>query len=73
MENYMIIMPSVAIEVSYKVLAPISVAAGLTFLGLFIYSPRFRKCPNDLVIGQIMAQTVFDAHWLTAAASQGYE
>ena len=58
------------LEVSYKILAPISVLAGLCFLGLFIYSPKLRKSPNDLVVGQIMAQTVFDAHWLTAASQE---
>ena len=59
-------------EVSYYVLAPVSVLAGLSFLALFLCRRDLRKSPNDLVIGQIVAQTVFDAHWLTANYQHKY-
>ena len=61
------------VDASYMILAPISVLAGLCFLTAFIYSRKFRESPNDLVLGQIMAQTLFDAHWLTAINEGSYE
>ena len=53
------------LQVSYMVLAPLSTFSGICFLGIFVLVPRLRKPPNGLLIWQIVAQTVFDIHWLS--------
>jgi hypothetical protein len=59
-------MGLIVIEVSYKILAPISTLSGLCFLSVFFLYPKLRKPPNGLLIWQIVAQTVFDIHWFSA-------
>ena len=54
------------LQVSYTVLAPISVVTSVCFLAPYAVLPRLRKPPNWLIIWQMMSQTVFDLHWFSA-------
>jgi len=59
------------LEVSYMFLAPLSTVSGLGLLCYMMYHPELRKSPNDLLICQIVSQTVFDIHWLSAFFRHG--
>lgn len=62
-----------SLQVSYFLLAPMSVLAGTVLIGMYCWVKELRKRPGWLILWQCIAQTLLDLHWLSSSDIMSHE